>query len=172
MLYDRALKRFIFALAHNRNSIFDFHLKKFDDSKVTEELYWKIVKAIETLNVEVLLKHDIGTWLDVKNKLFNIAGMWEQNKQQVYLSSFSYIVLAHEYAHVVDSRILNKNVYGVECEIVASAASYIFVCERMGPFSPRVGVKYIKRYGVNIKALKPLKQRIVDVFWNMHYLAR
>ena len=43
---------------------------------------------------------------------------------------------------------------------------------RLGFFSPKQDIKYVKRYGATIENLKNLKQRVMDVFWNMHFLAR
>lgn len=167
-LYDKALNRFEFALTHNRNSILDFNLKWFDNSKVTWELYRDLVKLLESLKVEVKLSSDLGTRMDINNKPFKVGGLWDHKQQAVYLASFSYMVLAHECAHVIDSRVQNEPVQGMECEVVASAASYIFICERVGPYSPLEAVEYAKLHGANIKDLRSLKQRIIDVFWNMY----
>ena len=172
MLYEKAFNRFAYALLKNHNKLFDFYLKDFDNSKVTGKLFWKIVKALEDLEVEVKLVNDLGIRNDVNNEPFNIAGLWDQPNRLVSLSSLSYGVLIHEFAHVVDARLQRKTIFGMECELVASAASYIFVCERLGFFSPKQDIKYVKRYGATIENLKNLKQRVMDVFWNMHFLAR
>lgn len=87
----------------------------------------------------------------------------------------STVVLSHEFAHAADY-LLHGYSGRRQMEIIASAASYLFICKHLGLYfglySSRQIIQHAQKWGIKPQDLSRNKKRILKVFCKMNSLYR
>ncbi|MDX1608462.1 MAG: hypothetical protein R3251_04625 [Candidatus Spechtbacterales bacterium] len=114
-------------------------------------------------------------WDKLKRKTYPVAGIWYPALGRIEITEDyfdSLPIVVHEIAHALDSIELNAVRTDAEQELLASVATYMFMCEYTGHICERYStyIGYALKHGANANDLILLKSDIGFIFNKMHSL--